>query len=73
MPAMGPSLMSRGDWMFSLSLAGTDGDFAVLNFTVREWSYLCSGTGGLLRRTVPDGEAVGRGLGEQLWALGSEI
>ena len=61
-----------GDWMFSLSLAGTDGDFAVLNFTVREWSYAAPGQADFYGCTVPDGEAVGRGLGEQLWALAAK-
>jgi len=58
--------------MFSLSLAGTDGDFAVLNFTVREWSYAAPGQADFYGCTVPDGEAVGRGLGEQLWALAAK-
>lgn len=61
-----------GDWMFSLSLAGTDGDFAVLNFTVREWSYAAPGQADFYGCTVPGGEAVGRGLGEQLWALAAK-
>ena len=58
--------------MFSLSLAGTDGDFAVLNFTVREWSYAAPGQADFYGCTVPGGEAVGRGLGEQLWALAAK-
>lgn len=57
-----------GDWMFSLSLAGTDGDFAVLNFTVREW-LCCSGTGGLLRLHRPGRR--GRWQGPWGTALGS--
>ena len=61
-----------GDWFFSLSLTGTDGDFAVLNFTVREWSYAAPGQADFYGCTVPDGEAVGRGLGEQLWALAAK-
>ena len=61
-----------GDWMFSLSLTGTDGDFAVLNFTVREWSYAPPGQIELYSCSVPDREAVGRALGEQLWALAAE-
>ena len=61
-----------GDWMFSLSLTGTDGDFAVLNFTVREWSYAPPGQMELYSCSVPDGEAVGRALGEQLWTLAAE-
>ena len=61
-----------GDWVFSLSLTGTDGDFAVLNFTVREWSYAPPGQMELYSCSVPDGEAVGRALGEQLWALAAE-
>ena len=50
----------------------TDGDFAVLNFTVREWSYAAPGQADFYGCTVPDGEAVGRGLGEQLWALAAK-
>ena len=58
-----------GDWVFSLSLTGTDGDFAVLNFTVRECAYAAPGQADFYSCSVPDGEAVGRALGEQLWAL----
>lgn len=68
----GSVFYEAGDWMFSLSLAGTDGDFAVLNFTVREWSYAAPGQADFYGCTVPDGEAVGRGLGEQLWALAAK-
>ena len=59
--------------MFSLSLAGTDGDFAVLNFTVREWSYAAPGQADFYGCTVPDGEAVGRGPWGTALGSGSEI
>ena len=55
-----------GDWMFSLSLAGPDSEFAGLTFTVRDWSYAPPGQMELYSCSVPDREAVGRALGEQL-------
>ena len=61
-----------GDWSFSLSLTGVDGDLAVLNFTVREWSYAVPGQEGFYSCSVPDGEAVGQALAEQLWTLAAE-
>ena len=61
-----------GGWSFSLSLTGADGDLAVLNFTVREWSYAAPGQEGFYSCSVPDGEAVGQALAEQLWNLAAE-
>ena len=61
-----------GGWSFSLSLTGADGDLAVLNFTVREWSYAVPGQEGFYSCSVPDGEAVGQALAEQLWTLAAE-
>ena len=61
-----------GGWSFSLSLTGADGDLAVLNFTVREWSYAAPGQEGFYSCSVPDGEAVGQALAEQLWTLAAE-
>ena len=61
-----------GDWSFSLSLTGADGGFAVLNFTVREWSYAAPGQTDFYSCSVPDGEAVGQALAEQLWNLAAE-
>ena len=61
-----------GGWSFSLSLTGADGDLAVLNFTVREWSYAAPGQEGFYSCSVPDGEAVGQALAEQLWTLATE-
>lgn len=65
----GSVFYEAGDWMFSLSLAGTDGDFAVLNFTVREWSYAAPGQADFYGCTVPDR----RGRWQRPWgtALGS--
>ena len=39
---------------------------------VREWSYAAPGQADFYGCTVPDGEAVGRGLGEQLWSLAAK-
>ena len=61
-----------GDWSFSLSLTGADGDLAVLNFTVREWSYAAPGQEDFYGCSVPDGEAVGQALAEQFWTLAAE-
>jgi hypothetical protein len=61
-----------GDWSFSLSLTGADGDPAVLNFTVREWSYAAPGQEDFYGCSVPDGEAVGQALAEQFWTLAAE-
>lgn len=61
-----------GDWSFSLSLTGADGDPAVLNFTVREWSYAAPGQEDFYGCSVPDGEAAGQALAEQLWTLAAE-
>ena len=61
-----------GGWSFSLSLTSADGDLAVLNFTVREWSYAAPGQEGFYSCSVPDGEAVGQALAEQLWTLAAE-
>ena len=61
-----------GGWSFSLSPTGADGDLAVLNFTVREWSYAAPGQEGFYSCSVPDGEAVGQALAEQLWTLAAE-
>ena len=58
----GSVFYEAGDWMVSLSLS----------FTVREWSYAAPGQADFYGCTVPDGEAVGRGLGEQLWALAAK-
>ena len=55
--------------MFSLSLAGTDGDFAVLNFTVRECPMLLrdrrTSTAAPSRTERPLAEALGNSSG--LW------
>ena len=61
-----------GDWMFTLSLTSADGDFASLNFTVREWNYAAPGRPDFYGCSVQNGDTVGRSLAEQLWALAAQ-